>query len=98
MHKKEFILRPKKYLIATASLAIATWVFDQTKKYLIKTKKYLIGSEKVFDCYSQPRHRHLGSDLSDESGGEDSDRGTEVFSLKILFDDAKGRTVTVELK
>jgi len=30
-------------------------------------------------AYSQPRHRHLGSDLSDESGGEDSDRGTEVL-------------------
>merc|ERR1719228_3107023 len=30
-------------------------------------------------AYSQPRHRHLGSDLSDESAGEDSDRGSEVL-------------------
>merc|ERR1719430_1447529 len=30
-------------------------------------------------AYSQPRHRHLGSDLSDESGAEDSDRGSEVL-------------------
>merc|ERR1711936_1102329 len=30
-------------------------------------------------AYSQPRHRHLGSDISDESGEEDSDRGTEVL-------------------
>ena len=38
---------------------------------------------------SQPRHRHLGSDLSDESGGEDSDRGTEV-TTEIIFLTCKG--------
>jgi len=32
-------------------------------------------------AYSQPRHRHLGSDLSDESGGEDS--GSEVLRTAL---------------
>ena len=35
----------------------------------------------IANMSSQPRHRHLGSDLSDESGGEDS--GSEVTAMNI---------------
>ena len=35
----------------------------------------------IANMSSQPRHRHLGSDLSDESGEEDS--GSEVTAMNI---------------
>ena len=37
----------------------------------------------IANMSSQPRHRHLGSDLSDESGGEDS--GSEVTAMNIVI-------------
>ena len=37
----------------------------------------------IANMSSQPRHRHLGSDLSDESGGEDS--GSEVTAINIVI-------------
>ena len=37
----------------------------------------------IANMSSQPRNRHLGSDLSDESGGEDS--GSEVTAMNIMI-------------
>ena len=76
-------------------LKLKKYLFEVKKSICLKAQKVFVWKlKKYLIAPSQPRHRHLGSDGSDESGGEDSERGTEVNLKRKKLKSTQTKTKT----